>query len=121
MATVTFNKKRLEKAIEKYGENVVKKFSADVFKEIVKTSPQKDTFSDSGKYRRTGSLRDGWDLKKKSNGGYVIINEVAYAPYYEYGHRLRGGGIMTGAYLMSNAVEKTLKKYGLTASRRTQL
>lgn len=114
---VTFNEKSLEQAIIKYGDNVVKKFSADTFKEIVKTSPQKDTFSPSGTYRRTGTLRDGWDIKKLITGSYSIFNEVAYAPYYEYGHRLRNGTIQKGAYLMSKAVDKNLKKYGLKARK----
>jgi len=118
MATITFNSKRLKKAIEIHGENVVKKFSAETFKEIVKTSPAKDTFSESGKYRRTGALRDGWNLKKSIGGGMKIFNEISYAPYYEYGHRKRGGGIQKGAYLMSKAVDKMLKKFGLTAKRK---
>jgi len=113
--TVTFDKKSLEKAIEKHGENVVKKFSASTFKEIVKTSPQKDTFSHSGAYRRTGTLRDGWDIKRLITGGYFIFNEVLYAPYVEYGHRLKNGRVQKGAYLMAKAVAKNLKKYGLTA------
>ncbi len=118
MAKVIFNEKRLKKAIGTYGDNVVKKFSSETMKEIVKTSPQKDTLSPSGAYRRTGTLRDGWNIKRRIKGGYVILNETFYAPYYEYGHRLRNGGIVKGAYLMSKAVDKTLKRYGLTATRR---
>jgi len=118
MGSVTFDDRHLKQAIKKHGENVVKKFSADTFKEIVKTSPQKDTLSDSGKYRRTGTFRDGWNIKRLASGGMKIFNEIAYAPYYEYGHRIRGGGIMKGAYLMSKAVEKMLKKYGLKATRK---
>ena len=118
MGSVTFNDKHLKQAIKTHGENVVKKFSADTFKEIVKTSPQKDTLSDSGKYRRTGTLRDGWNIKKRISGGMEIFNETFYAPYFEYGHRLRGGGIIKGAYLMSNAIDKMLKKYNLKATRK---
>ena len=117
MGSVKFDEKSLKRAIEKHGENVVRKFSASTFKEIVKTSPQKDTISPSGKYRRTGTLRDGWDLKKTLTG-MNIKNTTEYAPFYEYGHRLPNGGIVRGAYLMSNAVEKTLKKFGLKAKRK---
>ena len=113
--TVKFDEKSLKKAIEQHGEKVVKKFSSSTFKEIVKTSPQKDTFSPSGAYRRTGTLRDGWDIKRLITGGYFIFNEVLYAPYYEYGHRLRNGKVQKGAYLMAKAVSKNLKKYGLKA------
>ena len=117
MGTVIFNDKRLKKAIKKHGEDVVKKFTADTFKLIVKSTPEKDTFSASGKYRRTGTLRDGWNIKSSIGGGMKIVNETEYAPYYEYGHRARGG-VVKGAYLMSKAVDKTLKKYGLTARRK---
>ena len=114
MGFVTFDEKRLRKAIEQHGENVVKKFASETFKVIVKSSPQKDTFSKSGSYRRTGTLRDGWDIQKRTKG-YRILNEVLYAPYYEYGHRTRNGGIVKGNYLMKKAVTKTLKKMGLKA------
>ncbi len=117
MGKVIFNDERLKKAIQQHGKDVVKKFSADTFKEIVKTSPQKDTLSASGKYRRTGTLRDGWNIKKTLHG-MSIFNETLYAPYYEYGHRLKNGGIIKGAYLMSNAVDKMLKKFKLTATRK---
>ena len=113
---VYLDRRSFEKAIIKYGEGVVKTFSSRVFKDIVKTSPQKDTFSASGDYRRTGTLRDGWDIKRNSKG-YIILNEVKYAPYYEYGHRTRGGGIVKGNYLMKHAVEKHLKKMGLQARK----
>jgi len=115
--SVIFDEARLRKAVKQHGQNVVKAFSASVFKDIVKSSPQKDTMSASGAYRRTGTLRDGWDIKKASRG-YMILNEVKYAIYYEYGHRLRGGGILKGEYLMSKAVDKNLKKFGLTATRK---
>jgi len=113
---VKFNHKRLKKAIEIHGENVVKTFAQSTFKDIVKSTPQKGTFSASGKYIRTGTLRDGWNIAKTVTG-YMIFNETEYAPYYEYGHRKRGGGVVKGAYLMSNAVDANLLKYGLTASR----
>ena len=116
MGSVTFNDKHLKQAIKKHGENVVKKFSADTFKEIVKTSEQKDTFSDSGKYRRTGTLRDGYNIKRTSKG-MQIFNEVLYAPYVIYGHRLRNGGIIKGTYIIQKAVEKMLKKYKLSAKK----
>ena len=118
MPFVVFDKNFLDKAVEKHGENVVKDFSASTFKEIVKTSPQKDTVSPSGRYHRTGGLRDGWDIKSSLKGGYVIINDVAYAPYYEYGHRLSNGNVAKGNYLMSNAVDTNLKKFGLRADRK---
>ena len=117
MGSVVFNDKNLKKAIDKHGENVVKKFSADTFKEIVKSTPHVGE-NRSGHYVATGTLQKGWSIKRKPSGGMQIFNEVAYAPYYEYGHRLKGGGIAKGAYLMSKAIEKMLKKYGLKATRK---
>ncbi len=117
MKSVTFNDKHLKQAIKKHSDNVVKKFSADTFKEIVKTNPQKNTSKSGSDYIRTGTLRDGYDIKKTSKG-MEIFNEVLYAPYFEYGHRLRNGGIQKGAYTISKAVDKMLKKFKLTATRK---
>jgi len=114
---ITFNSKRLGKAVEKHGENVVKKFAASTFKTIIKISPRKNTLSASGKYRRTGGFVEGWNIKQTGNG-YKIFNETNYAPYYEYGHRTRNGGVVKGAYTMSRSIDENLKKYGLTATRR---
>lgn len=48
----------------------------------------------------TGTLQNSWDISrvKKTSTGYEmeILNPTEYAPYVEYGHRIKVGGATVG-------------------------
>ncbi|MDF7636929.1 HK97 gp10 family phage protein [Leuconostocaceae bacterium ESL0958] len=75
----------------------------------------------------TGFLRGDWRLTKSGNS-IEISNNMHYAPFVEYGHRLRNGGFLPGVFMLRDAIndfhdkfeylvernlKKKLKEYGL--------
>lgn len=53
---------------------------------------------------RTGRLQMGWQKRVSRTGSSYqvsLLNEVAYAPYVEFGHRAGKSGFVPGRYMMS--------------------
>lgn len=44
----------------------------------------------------TGNLRNGWKTRQPSMTRVEVYNNVEYAPYVEYGHRVKAHGKYTG-------------------------
>lgn len=69
------------------------------------------------KDKRGGTLRKGWDKEvRRTSKGYKVdvFNDVYYAPYVNYGHRIvRHGetiGYVKGQYMLENSVKSTQEK-----------
>lgn len=53
---------------------------------------------------RTGHLRGKWHRHKAKNAKATVYNNVEYAGHVEYGHRTRGGGLVSGRYMLHKAM-----------------
>ncbi|WP_413627689.1 HK97 gp10 family phage protein [Fructilactobacillus vespulae] len=65
----------------------------------------------------TGALRRNWSSSGvRYSGSFAsvdISNNLHYAPYLEYGHRLRNGGYYPGVFMLTNTlndVDKVFEK-----------
>ena len=94
---IEFDRKRITARVEKAIGRVEKKISGEVFKQVLRNTPQKGTTKNY--YKRTGTLRDGWKITR-SKGVSTFTNETDYAAYYEYGTRNQ-----VGHYTVQKALE----------------
>lgn len=57
---------------------------------------------------KTGNLRRNW-FSKPEGDGYIIYNNVEYAYYVEKGHKKRGGGFISGRFMLRRTFDQLNK------------
>lgn len=116
--------------------NFQKAVDADIIQEVIDLSlKQAGQVILAGVKERTpvrkingGTLRGDWRLAKTAINSIQISNNIEYAPFVEYGHRLRNGGFFPGVFMLRDTIndfedrfqalveinlKKKLKEYGL--------
>lgn len=112
--------KKLNKQIKKISREDKKKLCKDIATEtasvLLRRVKQKTPVD-------TGNLRRNWSFKGQLlNRGYevTVFNQTEYAPYVEYGHRLktRNGYKWTkGHYMLTKSQKETLDLYTKIVSK----
>lgn len=115
---VAFQKrlKQLDKKIqEKTCKNVVNGLATQLVKATKQKTPvghyPKNAKDKDGKKKRGGVLRRGWKSKGfKIPRGYeaTVFNNIEYAPYVEYGHRIVKNGQTVGFVQGHHMLEKSI-------------
>ena len=107
--------KRLKQLDKKIQEKTCKNVADGLASKLVKATKKKTPV---GKYPKSahkvgGTLRRGWKSKGfKIPHGYerVVYNDIEYAPYVEYGHRIvRNGqtiGFVQGRHMLEKSVNE---------------
>ena len=70
----------------------------------------------------TGRLRGAWARSAPAGGSIEVYNNVEYAPYVEYGHRIVAfghdtGRVKEGTYMLRDAVSESQAQFVADASR----
>lgn len=65
----------------------------------------------------TGQLRGDWRLAKTSINSMQISNNLEYAPFVEYGHRLRNGGFFPGVFMLRDTINDFEEKFQVLVER----
>lgn len=110
--------KRLKQLDKKIQDEVCKNVVNGLAAQLVKATKQKTPV---GKYPKSahkvgGTLRRGWGSKGfKIPRGYerIVYNDVEYAPYVEYGHRIvcngQTVGFVQGRHMFEKSVDEIKK------------
>lgn len=113
--------KRLKQLDKKIQEKTCKNIADGLASKLVEATKQrtpvghysKNAKDKDGKKKRGGVLRRGWKSKGfKIPNGYerVVFNDIEYAPYVEYGHRIvRNGqtiGFVQGRHMLEKSVDE---------------
>ena len=105
--------KRLKQLDKKIQEKTCKNVADGLASKLVKATKQRTPV---GKYPKSsdkvgGTLRRGWKSKGfKIPRGYerIVYNDVEYAPYVEYGHRIVKNGQTVGFVQGRHMFEKSI-------------
>lgn len=87
----------------------LKEFSQVVLSEVKERTP-----FDSG------LLRGDWRIAKTSINSYQISNNMHYAPYVEFGHRLSSGGFFPGVFMLQNTLNDLESTFDAIVERNLQ-
>lgn len=115
--------KQLRKLDKKLKYETCKKVANGLAAKLIKLTKEKTPVGQYNKKsgKKGGTLKKGWRAKGMiiSNGYQTtVFNQVEYAPYVEYGHRIvrnnKTVGFVLGRYMLtksSNEVEKIANDY----------
>lgn len=114
--------KRLKQLDKKIQEKTCKNVADGLASKLVKATKQRTPV---GKYPKSahkvgGTLRRGWKSKGfKIPRGYerIVYNDVEYAPYVEYGHRIVKNGQTVGFVQGRHMFEKSIAEVRKIADR----
>lgn len=69
----------------------------------------------------TGHLRGKWEVSEPAGGAIEVFNNVEYAGYVEYGHRIVAfgkdtGRVQPGVYMLRDALDESREQFVADAS-----
>ncbi|GAP04887.1 HK97 gp10 family phage protein [Fructobacillus tropaeoli] len=67
-----------------------------------------------------GTLRGDWRLSKTDINAIQLSNNIEYAPFVEYGHRLRNGGFFPGVFMLRDTINDFEEKFQVLVERNLQ-
>lgn len=118
---------KIEKDVDKFIEDCTRALTVELLRRTIQKTP-----TDTGQLRRgwTGGSNqsaESWartaSIKKQGkNYTITVTNNTKYAPYVEYGHRIRGGHGWKSGYFMLTLSEREVEqmKDGLIAKKINQ-
>ena len=70
----------------------------------------------------TGLLRKKWEVSEPAGGSIEVYNNVEYAPYVEYGHRIfkfgkDTGRVKEGTYMLRDALDESREQFVADANQ----
>lgn len=105
--------------------NFQKAVDADIVQEIIDLSlKQAGQVILAGVKERspvdTGQLRGDWRWAKTDINAIQLSNNIDYAPFVEYGHRLRNGGFFPGVFMLRDTINDFEEKFQVLVERNLQ-
>lgn len=91
---------------QKFCEDCAKELAARLLAFVIKRTPVDTGYLmrgwTGGKDTNAKAFADGCNVQRSGDTYTITIeNPVEYAPYVEYGHRTRGGGWVSGRYMLT--------------------